>query len=347
MKYYSLLALLFFVSCKNEQVEERTAVQEFYGNAIGTTYSIKLFHDEPLELQQEVDSLVQMFNQSMSTWVPSSLINQFNNGVDSLLVGKPFKEVHNHAKKIYETTGGYFDPSVGNLVNAYGFGADGKQQSVPSENKIDSLLQFVGYDKIKLEASQQKDSFYLSTTQRGIYIEYNAIGKGTLVDYMGRILETKGVKNYLVEVGGEVTARGKNLDKDAAWAVGIDDPKQQPGQRTYISIVELNDRAMAGSGNYRKFKRDPETGKEYVHTVNPLTGEAQPSRILGVNVLAPTCTEADGYATAFMAMPLDTSRELMENLDGIDVLIMHLDDKDMLRFEMTDGFKAAVKKDRQ
>jgi thiamine biosynthesis lipoprotein len=343
MRYFFLVLSLALIGCKQED-KSRLTIQELYGSAIGTTYSIKAFHYEPLEIQREVDSLINMFNKSMSTWVPNSLINQFNDGKDSVLVGLPFKLVHDQAKIIFKKTDGYFDPSVGNLVNAYGFGAEGSKTQPPSPKKLDSLKEFVGYKNIKLAASKHPDSFYLTTDKKGIYIEYNAIGKGTLVDYIGNMLSRKGVENFLVEVGGEVVARGRNIDRDKPWAVGIDDPKQEPGKRTYISIVNLKDRAMAGSGNYRKFKKDPETGKEYVHTVNPLTGEAQPSRILGVNVIAPTCTQADGYATAFMAMPLEKSLKLMNELPGIDVLIMHLDDNDILRFEMTDGFKEAVKK---
>ncbi|MGB3591829.1 MAG: FAD:protein FMN transferase [Nonlabens sp.] len=319
--------------------------QAYYGKAIGTSYSIQFFHSTDLEVTQPVDSIVDMFNKSMSTWVPSSLINQFNNGADSVLVGLPFKEVFDQAQVIYKATGGYFDPTVGNLVNAYGFGANGNQQAVPNQNKIDSLKSLVGFDQIKLTASKVVDSFFLNSARKGVYLEFNAIGKGTLVDYIAGYLERNGVTDFLVEVGGEVVARGVNQERNTPWAVGIDDPKKQSNNRNYISVVNLENRAMAGSGNYRKYKVDELTGKEYVHTVDPITGLARPSRILGVNVMAPSCTLADGYATAFMAMPLERSIKLMHSLDNIDVLIMHLDDNDMLRFEMTDGFKAAIKKE--
>ena len=350
MKSYSnyafiLLGLLLLLSCKEEEQKDQISSEEqiFAGTAIGTTYTVKFFHDEQLALTKDVDSIIKMFNNSMSTWIPSSLINKFNNGEDSVLVGKPFKEVFDQAIEIHKNTKGYLDPTVGNLVNAYGFGAAGQKSTIPSESKLDSLKNFIGLDKVKLLQSTKKDSFFLTSSTEGIYIEFNAIGKGTLVDHIGRLLENKGVSDYLVEVGGEVVARGKNLNRDGSWAVGIDDPNQTPDERRYITVVNLDDRAMAGSGNYRKNKVDSETGMTYVHTVNPITGKAQPSQVLGVNVMAKNCTLADGYATAFMAMPLEMSIKLMHEIDGIDVLIMHMDKNGMLRLETTEGFKNSIK----
>ncbi len=338
--------LLIFSSCKdNEAVEEQLQPQVFSGSAIGTSYSIKLFHEDEVLITKDVDSIIAMFNNSMSTWVESSLINRFNNGQDSVLVGMPFKEVYDQAKEIYQNTNGYLDPTVGNLVNAYGFGADGDKDIVPSEKQLDSLSKLVGFGKIKLLASQQKDSFYLSSSTRGVYLEFNAIGKGTLVDHISRLLDGKNIKDYIVEVGGEVVARGKNWERDNSWAVGIDNPNQKPNEeRAYITVVNLDNKAMAGSGNYRKNKIDPKTGTTYVHTINPITGEARPSQVLGVNVMAKNCTLADGYATAFMAMPLEMSKDLIHTINGIDVLIMYMDNNGMLRFEMTPGFKKAIKK---
>ena len=342
--FFLLMVVAFASSCKNDQ-QATTAIeaQRFQGNAIGTTYSIIAFDDQEIQIQSEVDSVINMFNQSMSTWVPNSLINKFNNGQDSVFVGKPFKEVFDQAGTVYENTKGYFDPTVGNLVNSYGFGADGSKEEIPTESHLDSLKQFVGFKKLRLLASEKKDSFYLTSDVQGVYLEFNAIGKGTLVDYLGRLLDQKGIKNYLVEVGGEVVAKGQNIEKNQPWAIGIDDPKQKPGERTYLTVVNLQDRAMAGSGNYRKNKVDPETGITYVHTVNPITGEARPSQVLGVNVIAKNCTLADGYATAFMAMPLEISKDLIHTIPEIDVLLMYMDNNGLLRFEMTEGFKKSLK----
>ncbi|MEP0733057.1 MAG: FAD:protein FMN transferase, partial [Nonlabens ulvanivorans] len=313
----SCLLLLF--SCKEKEADVvRPEPQQFVGNAIGTTYSIKLFADDQVDVEKDVDSIINMFNNSMSTWVKGSLINRINAGEDSVLVGKPFKEVFEQAQEVYRKTDGYFDPTVGNLVNAYGFGANGEQEVIPSQKKIDSLKQYVGFYKMSIVPTTVKDSFYIKSDQKGMYLEFNAIAKGTLVDYMARLLDEKGVNVYLVEVGGEVVTKGMNLQRDGKWSIGIDDPKQKHDERVYVTVVELSNKAMAGSGNYRKFKKDPKSGQEFVHTVNPITGKAQPSEVLGVNVIASNCTLADGYATAFMAMPLEKSRELLKNLKDLE-----------------------------
>jgi thiamine biosynthesis lipoprotein len=339
------LSLLTLLSCK-ENIETIVLAepQEFVGNAIGTTYSIKLFADDEVTLKNDVDSIIGMFNNSMSTWVKGSFINRINAGEDSVLVGKPFKEVFEQAQEVYRKTDGYFDPTVGNLVNAYGFGADGTQERIPSQKKIDSLKKFVGFYKMNIIPSKVKDSFYIKSDQKGLYLEFNAIAKGTLVDYMARLLDDKGVENYLVEVGGELVTKGMNLERNGKWSVGIDDPNQKPGERVYVTVLELSNEAMAGSGNYRKFKIDEESGQEFVHTVNPITGMAQPSEVLGVNVIAKNCTLADGFATAFMAMPLEKSRELLKNLPDLDVVIMYTDRAGLLRFETTPDFERYVKK---
>ncbi|BAO55339.1 FAD:protein FMN transferase [Nonlabens marinus] len=338
-----LIVAFSLFSCKESPSELDFTTQELYGQAIGTTYSIKYFADSEIDIEPQVDSLISLFNESMSTWVPNSKINQINAGVDSVMVRKEFKEVFDYAQEIYRKTDGYFDPTVGNLVNAYGFGADGQKEKIPSPATVDSLLQFVGFNKMDITPANQPESYLVSSQQPGMYLEFNAIAKGTLVDYIARMLENKGVMDYLVEVGGEVIASGENLEKQQPWNVGIDDPTQQPGDRKLLTVVQLKDKALAGSGNFRKFKIDDASGQEYVHTVNPLTGKAVPSEVLGVNVIADNCTLADGYATAFMAMPLEKSRRLLPNLKEIEVLIIYMGTDGALKFETTPGFKSYLK----
>lgn len=342
-KIVAVAAILFVMACKENKPEGLIA-QEFVGNAIGTTYSIKAFSESPLEITKQVDSIITAFNNSMSTWQETSDINKFNNGENDVQVTADFKEVYDAAQEIYRKTDGYFDPTVGNLVNAYGFGAKGEQTTIPSQQQIDSLLQFVGFYHLNLEQAANPNKWVLSSTKQGMYLEFNAIAKGTLVDHIAKLLDSNGATNYVVEVGGEVITKGSNLESNAPWAIGIDDPNQKPDEeRRIVTVVNLTDKAMAGSGNYRKIKTDVATGKVYAHTVNPTTGIAQPSNVIGVNVIANTCTMADGYATAFMAMPLEKSRELLPNIPDIEVLIMYIDDNGLLKFETTPGFKQYIK----
>ncbi len=344
MKYIALIFLTFLLfSCKNDK-QEAFVKQEFAGNAIGTIYAIKAFHDAPLNLTEPIDSIIAAFNKSMSTWQADSDINKFNNGANDVIVTADFKEVFDAAKIVHRNTQGYFDPTVGNLVNAYGFGADGEKNIVPTQQQIDSLLQFVGFDNLSLIPAAKNGTWLLNATKPGMYLEFNAIAKGTLVDHIAALIKRKGCTNYIVEVGGEVITSGRNLESGEQWAVGIDNPKQKPDEeRTLISVLNLTNKAMAGSGNYRKIKTDPTTGKVYAHTVNPMTGVAQPSNVIGVNVIANNCTLADGYATAFMAMPLETSRTMLKSLEDIDVFIMYIDEMGLLKFEMTPNFKKYIK----
>ncbi|MGJ8683496.1 MAG: FAD:protein FMN transferase [Nonlabens sp.] len=340
MKKLILLLLLVAVSCAPKQ--DPTIPQVFVGDAVGTTYGIKIYHDEKIEIKPDVSDIIDMFNQSMSTWVPDSKINKINAGDTTVVVGKAFKEVFDAAQEIYRKTDGYFDPTVGNLVNAYGFGSQGEQDKIPSQQEIDSLLQYVGFYKMDIRDTSTANEYKVTSQQPGMYLEYNAIAKGTLVDYIARMLDSKGVKNYIVEVGGEVITKGMNLENNAKFLVGINDPKSGPQDTKPLMAINLQDKAMAGSGNYRKFKVDKTTGVEYVHTVNPISGQAQPSQVIGVNVIANSCTLADGYATAIMAMPLNKSRTLLKNIPEIEVLIMYIDENGMLRFELTPGFNQYI-----
>ena len=201
---------------------------------------------------------------------------------------------------------------------------------------IDSLLQFVGIEKVSITEEGK-----LVKMNPGVYLEFNAIGKGYAVDRIAKYLELHGAKNYLVEVGGELSAKGVNLDKNKPWRVGIDDPNQTEAQRTITSVLTLNDRAMATSGNYRKFRVDSVTGKKYVHTINPNTGLASKSNLLSASVLAENCALADGYATAFMAMGLEKSKETLEQLPSVDAFLIY-DENGEVKTYATKGFQKVL-----
>lgn len=271
----------------------------------------------------------------MSTYIPSSDISRINSGDTTVIVDHMFKDVFELSQKVYKSTNGYFDPTVGPLVNAWGFGP-GKQLTLDS-TKVDSLLRYVGFDKVSLTIDNQ-----IKKASSEIFFDFNAIAKGYAIDRLGAMLNEKGVKNYLVEVGGEVLTKGINQLSGNKWSVGIDDPQVEIG-RELKSIVELENMAMASSGNYRKFRIDPETGEKYVHTIDPKTGYTKNSKILAASVIAQDCASADAYATAFMAMDLEESKKLLGNEDGLEAYIIFLDDNGAAQEFMTDGFRKMVK----
>lgn len=330
-----LLAGVFFAltACKTKSENEKI-LQYNEGSAIGTTYHIKYeVNNDTINYQEDIDKVFDLMNQSMSTYIPTSDISRINKGDTTIVVDDYFREVYLKAQEVWKTTGGMFDPTVGALVNAWGFGPDKPLKHVAKE-QVDSILEFTGFDKVNL-----KNDGHIGKQHPFVYFDFNALAKGYTLDLIGRMFDEKGVKNYLIEIGGEIVAKGRNVVSGKDWVVAIDNPMQQEGERTLIAKLKLKDIAMATSGNYRKFRVDEETGERYVHTINPKTGYTQKSDVLSVTVLASTCMEADAYATAFMAMPFDDSKRLIERLPEIEAYIIRSNGADELKEYKTEGFK--------
>lgn len=306
-----------------------------FGEALGTTYSITYLSDAELDFQKEIDSVFAVVNKSMSTYIPNSDISRINKGDTTVVVDHMFKEVFELSNRIYSSTDRYFDPTVGTLVNAWGFGPEEriKLDSVA----VDSLLQYVGFDKVKLN----DDNTIIKTTPN-IYFDFNAIAKGYALDRLAQMLSNKGIFNYLVELGGEIVVKGQNINKNKPWAIGVDDPQATDRSNPKI-ILGLSDVALASSGNYRKFRVDSITEKKYVHTINPKTGYTKNSNILGTTVIAQSCAEADAYATAFMVMELNESIGLLASQkEGLEAYIIYLDKSGVTKEFMTKGFQELV-----
>ncbi|MDH3698188.1 MAG: FAD:protein FMN transferase [Flavobacteriaceae bacterium] len=325
------LIFLALVAC---QEQKDLVFNSYAGGALGTNYSILFFADEKLNLEQEIDSVFQDINFSMSTYIPESDISRINSGDHSIIVDAMFREVLELSKRIHAETGGYFDPTVGILVNAWGFGP-GEMQELDS-TKVDSLLRYVGLEKVVLKADRT-----IKMESEGMQLDFNAIAKGYAIDRLGVFLEELGIEDFLVEVGGEVITLGINQDKQKEWTVGIDDPQVEFGRRLKLAI-RLKDRAMASSGNYRKFRIDSVTGMKYVHTIDPKTGFTINSNTLGATVLAASCAEADAYATAFMAMPLEEAISFLSAHQELDGYLIYVDDEGVLQEFRTSGFQELV-----
>ena len=304
------------------------------GGALGTSYNITYLSDKELDFQQSIDSVFDAINQSLSTYIPTSDISKINQGKTDFAVDHMFKEVFELSKEIYKTTDGYFDPTVGTLVNAWGFGP-GKDVLLDS-TKVDSLMQYVGMDKVKLNGKNR-----IVKNVPNIFIDFNAIAKGYAVDRLALLMDEKGIEDYLLEVGGELVGKGINRLKQKPWVVGIDDPQVEEGRRLKI-LIELKNKALASSGNYRKFRLDSLTGRKYVHTIDPKTGYTKNANTLGVTVLANSCAVADGYATAFMAMDLDRTLDFLSNQDELEAYVIYLDENGQTKEFMTGGFKKGV-----
>jgi thiamine biosynthesis lipoprotein len=244
-----------------------------------------------------------MFNEKS---VISRINQEQTNYIDDSEEGRMFLEVYNLAMKISNETDGAFDITVAPLVNAWGFGF--KENVFPDNQTIDSLLQIVGY---------QKQSFFEDKKGKGIrknnkrmMFDCSAIAKGYGTDVVARLLEKYGVENYMVEIGGEVVTRGIN-PKRVPWKIGVNKPIEDSLSKGEIqTVLNVTDRAMATSGNYRNFYY--RGGQKYAHTIDPRTGHPVQHSLLSATVLTDNCATADAYATAFMVMGLDRAKQFLE-----------------------------------
>lgn len=312
-KIVFFIFFLSLVSCNSEIERKEYNLQ---GVVFGTTYSIT-YLNATKNYQQSLDSLFLEINKSMSTYIPTSDITKINNGNTSIVVDQYFKEVFEKSKKIYQETQGFFDPTVGNLVNAYGFGPE-KGKIIPSDSIINELMKDVGFEKVSLiNGKIKKDN-------PTVYLDFNSIAKGYAVDVVARFFDSKKIENYLVEIGGEIIAKGSKPE-NKSWIIKIVDPINSTSEDGF-RIIELTDVSMATSGNYRKF-RIADDGKKYVHTINPKTGLATESNLLSASVFTKTdCADADAYATAFMVMGFEKAKKFLEENTHIKVIFIYLDE---------------------
>ena len=307
-KYISSLAILFF-ACETAP----SSLQVHQGRALGTSYTIqyKGKTNQYAQYQKSIDSLFQGINQSLSTYWPDSDISKINRGDSLVVVDSHFKKVFRKATTVWKNTNGFFDPTVGSLVNAYGFGPQ-KPLARIRVAQLDSLRKLTGWEKVSLtkNGTIRKD-------HPDIYLDFNAIAKGYTVDVIANYLSQKGQQNYLVEIGGEVVAKGISPKFQKAWTVAIDDP-QQGAERRFKTTLSLVDEALATSGNDRKYRIDSLTGEKYVHSLNPHTGLPVKSSILSASVRAADCMTADAYATALMVLPLEKGQELIASATNLE-----------------------------
>ncbi len=328
MRYIVIVITVFvaLISCKSERKLELNYTK---GTAFGTSFSVQFIEEEKLDLSKSYDSIIDIINASMSTYIDDSDISRINKGDTSVVVDNHFKKVFEASKEIYKQTDGAFDPTIGVLVNAWDFGPEGKIMSLDSL-KIDSLLTSVGLDKVELRSSR------VVKTHKNTFIDFNALAKGYAVDVFAEFLESKGCKNYLVEIGGELRGKGANIIKQKPWRIGVEDPNFDDTQ-SYSKVIVLENEAMATSGSYRKFKLD-ENGNRYAHIIDAKTGYPHKSNLLSVSVLTQTCIEADAYATALMSMGLERSKQFLKNHPELKVFFIYEDQNKELQTLAINGF---------
>lgn len=327
--------LLFFAVFSATHCQSPGEYWRIRGKTQGTTYSVVYQFPTKKNFKPEIDSLLHHFDRSLSTYDSLSTISRINRNQPGTKTDSLFRTMFREAQKVHAETGGAFDITVAPLVNAYGFGFTEKTDI--DSALIDSLLQFVGMNNVRLSGDSLKKQ------NPGIMLDPNAIAQGQAVDVVAAFLEKQGVENYLVEIGGEVKVKGKNY-KGTHWRVGIDKPIEGSNEfvRQLQAIVLLADKALATSGNYRKFYE--ENGIKYSHSIDPKTGYPARSRLLSATIVAPSCISADAYATACMVMGLDKSIEFVQSKPEIEAYFIFSDEKGKYRFFVSKGLQNKIKK---
>lgn len=295
------------------------------GLVFGTVYKITYQHAD--DLQNDIKQAMMEVDQSLSPYNPNSIITHINHNQDTTL-NEHFTQVFELAQKISNETNGAFDITVAPLVNAWGFGFKNSINIEP--NVIDSLRQFIGYQKIKLENGQ------IIKEDPRLMLDCSAIAKGYGVDRVARLLDKKGVQHYMVDIGGEVVVKGKN-SRMKTWRIGINKPVEDSLSinQELQTILEVSGVGMATSGNYRKFYY--KDGKRYAHTIDPRLGTPVQHNILSATVIAKDCTTADAYATAFMVMGLEKAKEFCEKHPELDAYFICSGEGDSYEIFYTPG----------
>jgi thiamine biosynthesis lipoprotein len=320
MKKIVLFIFLSLLSCTNSVKQQRNS-----GGVFGTTYSI--IYDSNEDFQQEFEQIFNDINHSMSTYIPNSIISEVNNNRITK-IDTHFKTVFETSKRVFDETSGRFDPTIGAVVNAWDFGPEGKIEQLDSV-KIKNLMQSVGLNKVSVEGFQIKKP---SATK----IDFNAIAKGYGVDQIGYFLESNSVSNFLIEIGGEIVCKGINSSKGTPWKIGIQNPNIE-SDIPFLNSVELNNKAMATSGTYRKYKID-ENGRRYTHIIDTKTGYPSRSNILSISVIAENCMAADAYATALQTMNLEELSNFLSNHPELKVYIIFENENKELEYKSFNGF---------
>lgn len=326
MKQFAFVFMLFVLfSCKEKSKHATSENTKVSGPVFGTSYSV--IYNSQIDYTKQFDSLFSVVNQSMSTYIPDSNISKLNRNED-VTMDLHFEKVFSASKDIYQATEGAFDPTIGDVVNAWSFGAD-KNKFLTDSITIDSLIRFVGFDKVTLVDGKVNK-------QPQTYMEFNAIAKGYGVDVIADFLEDKNITNYLVEIGGEIRASGMNMEKKSPWRVGLDQPRFD-GEQSVLKGISLANVGMATSGTYRKFKMD-DNGNRYAHIINTKTGYPTKTNILSVSVMAEDCMTADAYATAFQAMGIEKVTEFLKSHPELKVFLVFENDNKEFETLNLNGF---------
>jgi FAD:protein FMN transferase len=329
MKKTVVILFIIFNSILGYCQQEPIKIQ---GEAQGTTYHITYFDSKNRDFQPEIVKILQDFDKSVSTYLPTSIISRINANDKDVLVDRYFKTCFNKAKEVWENTNGAFDPTVYSIVNAWGFGP-GKKQKI-EKTKIDSILKFVGMDLIAIKGNK-----IVKKDQR-VALDFNAFAQGYSVDVVSDFLKSKKIANYIVEIGGEVYAKGKKPNGEN-WTIGIEKPIDNKETNNPLkAIVKLENLAIATSGNYRRFV--VEDGVKYAHHIDPKTGYPTKNNLLSASIFSKKCIDSDANATGVLVMGLEKAKDFLTIHKELQAYLIYSDENGNYQIYQTDGLKSIL-----
>lgn len=320
-----LISLAVFYSC----VEKEKAFKTYEGEIFGTYYRIQVV-DLGEDLQPEFDSVFALINAASNSYIQESEVSRFNQEGKLLRPSFTFKDMMDSAAKYHGLSEGYFEPTLYPLIKSWGFSFE--QREAMDSLKVSEMLGLIGFEPM----IQVADSGYFAA-KTGVMLDITGLGEGYAIDKLVEVVERNRIADYMVEIGGEMKAKGLN-SRNANWTIGIEDPAQaEMGvTSTMLTKVELDNRSISSSGNYRKFYID-EAGNRRPHILDPKTGFPVSHSMVSVSVLAPSATQADALATAFMSMGPEKAKILAESLPGVEAMFV-IGGKEKLEMEFTSGF---------
>jgi len=319
--------LILFFSCK-----QNTSLIRCTGYTQGTTYHISYLSETAKNYQIEFDSILLKIDSSLSTYVSYSTISKINKNKIAYTKDNLFKKMFQLSDSIFKQTNGYFDPTIEPLIKLYNF--DENDSILVDSNLVKETLKRIGFDKIKM-----LDSLIIKENPK-VQLNFNAIAQGYSVDIIASFLEKQKINNYLIEIGGEVLAKGRKLN-NKKWLIGISKPANENDNSIYKAL-ELENLALATSGSYRNYKIDKNSGIKYSHTIDPHTGFPSNHNLISVSVIAKKCAKADAYATALMVMDKYLAKDFLEKNSNIDAMLIYVNKNNEWEIFQTKGFEEII-----
>ena len=328
-------ALLLF-SCDNN-TKKTSKFYEVEGKGGSVAYRVKYISADSTDLKPAIDSLVKVVDHSISSYNKESIVAKINQGLVATKANDHFKRAFATAQKVWKESGGFYDPTVGILVNAWGFGKELIQpiSKLPTEHEIDSLKRFVGFEKVHIS-----DDDYVKKQNPAIQLDLTSVLRGYTADVISDFLKSKGIENFSVKVDGQTIVEGKDVVNNTPWKVEAEDPYELNDDYKEV-ILHLNNESVSTDENYRRVWIDG-NGKRFVHIINPFTGYPMTGEMLSATVIAKTAVESDAYSTMFMIIGLEKSKEFLAKHPELKALLVYSDQNNEVKTYKTQNIEPLI-----